>query len=314
MNIVTFEKQHIEEAKAIAFANYQQEWEKVPCLPRITRMPELTWFAENGLGVAAIENGELIGFLCCVGAFDNAFGSGVKGTFSPIHAHGALTEGRVEIYRRMYQAAAQIWVDHGIMQHAIALYAHDSAAQEALFLYGFGARCADAIRDMEQIRCGKVPGIVFRELPKEELIRLRPMRNALHAHLGESPCFLDAHNGLPEKWILNREQGDYRVFAAETETDIAAYIEVCADGENFLTEAEDMANICGAFCWPRYRGTGIFAQLLNFCVDSLRREGFQRLGVDHETANPTALAAWSKYFTHYTYSLVRRIEECAARR
>ena len=83
MNIVTFEKQHIEEAKAIAFANYQEERSFVSTLPEIARMPGLDWFAENGLGVAALENGELVGFLCCVGPFDNAFASQAKGTFSP---------------------------------------------------------------------------------------------------------------------------------------------------------------------------------------------------------------------------------------
>ena len=44
----------------------------------------------------------------------------------------------------------------------------------------------------------------------------------------------------------------------------------------------------------------------------LREEGIARLGVDHETANPTALAAWGKYFTNYTDTLVRCMDECAA--
>lgn len=311
MEIVTFQKQHIEEAKAIVFANYQQEQGKVGILPKIEEVPDLSWFAENGLGVAAVEEGVLVGFLCCVGSFDNAFGTNAKGTFSPIHAHGALTENRVSIYRRMYQRAAEIWVEQGILYHAIALYAHDRLAQEALFLYGFGARCADAIRDMEPICCTELPGYTFRQLPKSEVSKLRPMRRALAAHLGTSPCFMKSHPEAEEAWLAHAEQRDSQVFVAEKDELLAAFVEVRPDGENFITELPAMANICGAYCLPEFRGKGVTANLLNEAISQLREQGITLLGVDHETANSTALGAWSKYFTHYTYSLTRRVDECA---
>lgn len=74
-----------------------------------------------------------------------------KGTFSPIHAHGAIKENRPMIYKRMYQYAAEKWLKHKITYHAIAQYAHDTEALEAFFTYGFGLRCMDAIRPMEEI-------------------------------------------------------------------------------------------------------------------------------------------------------------------
>ena len=39
-------------------------------------------------GAAAIENGELIGFLCAPPPHDHAFGTAAKGIFSPLHANG----------------------------------------------------------------------------------------------------------------------------------------------------------------------------------------------------------------------------------
>lgn len=309
MNIVTFEKQHIEEATAIAFSNYRKEQQFVRDLPEVAQMPELTWFAENGLGVAALEDGVVVGFLGCVGPFGNAFGSGVKGTFSPIHAHGALTEDRERIYRRMYQAAAEKWVSKGILYHAIALFAHDAQAIGALFRYGFGLRCVDAIRLMSPIHCPSVGGYTFRLLPKEEVSCLRQMRMQLSAHLGESPCFMYSDSKSEEVWIAKAEARDTQVFVAEKDKLPVAFIEVGEDGENFITEMPSMKNICGAFCLPQYRGTGIFANLLNFTVEHLREEGVTRLGVDYESINPTASGAWGKYFTPYTHSVVRRIEE-----
>jgi len=308
VNIVTFEKQHIEDAKAIAFANYAEERSIVVTLPEIKQMPGLDWFARNGLGVAALEDGKLVGFLCCVGPFDNAFASQTKGTFSPIHAHGALQEDRKQIYRRMYQAVAEKWVSKGILYHAIALYAHDAPAIDAFFQYGFGLRCVDSIRAMRHVPCLPVQGYTFRLLPKEEITAIRQMRVQLSAHFGESPCFVYDSPQMVKNWIAKAENRDTQVFVAERDGAAVAYVEVGEDGENFLTETPDMKNICGAFCLPQYRGTGLFANLLNFVVDHLRKEGTTRLGVDYESINPTASGAWGKYFTPYTHSVVRRIE------
>ena len=64
------------------------------------KIPDLSDFAENGLGVVAFENGKMIGFLCCCRPWDNAFDSTAKGTFSPIHAHGTVAENRERIYKK----------------------------------------------------------------------------------------------------------------------------------------------------------------------------------------------------------------------
>ena len=70
-----------------------------------------------------------------------------------------------------------------------------------------------------------------------------------------------------------------------------------------------MMNICGAYCMPEYRGTGIFNNLLAYLVTTLKSEGYTRLGVDFESFNPTARGFWLKHFTEYTNSVVRRIDE-----
>lgn len=71
MNILNFEKKHVKEATALALANYYDEGQFVKELPEACDIPDLNAFAENGLGVAALENGTMIGFLCCYEPFDN---------------------------------------------------------------------------------------------------------------------------------------------------------------------------------------------------------------------------------------------------
>lgn len=311
MNIVNFEKEHINEAKGIALANYLEEKQFVKELPQVNDIPDLSEFAENGLGVAALEDGKLVGYLCCYRPWDHAFDSIAKGTFSPIHAHGAVLENREKIYGMLYQAAAEKWVAQGITYHAIALYAHDEKALRTLFRNGFGARCADAVRSMDAVDCLSQPDFVLRELPKEEIAKIRDLRRRLSNHLGSSPCFMNAREQDFQNWLVGAESRESQVYVAERKGLPVSFIEVESGGENFIAEAEGMNNICGAFCLPEYRGTGIFANLLNDVICRLRQQGVKYLGVDYETINPTANGAWNKYFTSYTCSVVRRIDECA---
>ena len=308
MIIETFEKRHLKAAKALAFANYQEERSHVPELPDVPEIPDLSWFSENGLGVAAMEDGRLVGYLCWVGPFENAFNSGIPGIYVPLHAHGAIAEGRANIYRRLYQAAAEKWVARGALSHAITLYAHDDQAVQAFFGYGFGLRCIDAIRPAVPIPGTPPEGFTFRILPRSEVGKVRRLRRLLSAHLMQSPCFMPDSPENVERWIDMAEQRDSRVFVAETDTEVAAFIEVKDEGENFLTYTPAMQNICGAFCLPQYRGTGLFASLLNAVITELSRQNVPLLGVDYESFNPTASGAWRKYFTPYTYSVVRRID------
>ena len=91
MDILNFERKHIEEASSIAHANYCNERKFVKELPQVCDIPDLNSFAENGLGVVAFEDKKMIGFLGCCDPFDNAFrATDVRGVFSPIGANAAV--------------------------------------------------------------------------------------------------------------------------------------------------------------------------------------------------------------------------------
>jgi GNAT superfamily N-acetyltransferase len=255
--------------------------------------------------------GEMLGFLCCYEPWDHAYGSAAKGTFSPIQAHGAVSEHRGLIYKRLYQAAAETWVHHKITHHAVALYAHDSQALNAFYTYGFGLRCMDAVRPLAAFAHESCTGIVFREIAKTESPVLREMRKLHAAHLGESPCFMRSSPEDVESWLHRAEKRSSREFVATQKEKPIAFLEIQDDGENFATEVSGMMNLCGAFCMREYRGKGIMQGLLNHAMSVLQAEGYDRIGVDFESFNPTAHGFWTKFFTAYTHGVVRRIEECA---
>lgn len=193
--------------------------------------------------------------------------------------------------------------------HAVALYAHDTVAQDAFFTAGFGLRCVDAVRLLEAIPSILSNTFTMRLLNKDDTKSLNPLRRMLSTHLSESPCFMYSSKDEVEKRLPYLENRSTHIFACyDGETPIA-FIEATDDGENFVTEVVDMKNICGAYCLQEYRGTGIMQNLLNFTISTLKAEGYTRLGVDFESFNPTAYGFWLKYFTAYTHSVVRRIDE-----
>lgn len=61
MQIIDFTADHIEAAVQLTRQNYEQERGFVPALPPTLIMPDLAQFAENNMGVAAYENGTMLG-------------------------------------------------------------------------------------------------------------------------------------------------------------------------------------------------------------------------------------------------------------
>ena len=60
---------------------------------------------------------------------------------------------------------------------------------------------------------------------------------------------------------------------------------------------------------PEHRGRRVYQNLLNFVVNTLKTEGYTRLGVDFESINPSGSGFWLKFFHAYTNSVVRRIDD-----
>lgn len=314
MKIIDFTGELIPAARRLAMENYAEEREIVPSLPENASLPPFDELAENGFGAAAVDGDTLLGFLGAYGPWEPVFCTqNVRGVFSPLHAHAAVKENRAKIYQRMYQAAAEKWVKAGATSHAITLYAHDAAANEAFYIYGFGVRCLDLIRPVDSVDPSKAENLVCCELSADRQGELRAMRYALADHLAQSPCFMKDSPEDTASWVAKREGNPPRTFVAEVDGIIAAYLEMKAKGENFATYSPDMLNICGAYCMPEHRGQGVMRSLLNYALSVLRSEGFVRLGVDCESFNPTALNFWTKHFEVYTHSVVRRIDENAVR-
>lgn len=319
MEILTFTHSHLAAARELVRRELLREKEENPAFPLdrepFPAIPELSSFAENELGVAAVEGDTLLGFLCCVAPFDNAFGTtGVKGVWSPLHAHGAVEQERERIFERLYQAAAGRWVKAGALSHSVTFLSYDVLGKFSLFQSGFGLRCVDAAARLTA--GGAVPGegedadgFFFHELATGEVGELTELNNLLIRHLSSSPVFM-SFPPVEEEELRKMAEDGVRFFGAKRKGEkYAAYLKLAPWGENFLCSQPEMVNICGAYCLPQHRGTGLMTALLKYVMETAGREGYRYLGVDYEGFNLSGRHFWQKHFTEYTHSLVRRIDE-----
>jgi GNAT superfamily N-acetyltransferase len=308
MKIIDFTARHVEQAAQIAKRNYGEERKFAPALPPIDKLPDLTPYAENGLGVAAEDGGELLGFLCSVPPFKNAFHStDAAGVFSPMGANGAVGQNRAEIFARMYQAAGEKWAAAGASSHAVCLYAHDKQAQKQFFRYGFGMRCVDAVRGMDEIDAPLCEAYIFSELAPKEYFKLFPFVKLFNQHFLKSPTFMVKPDWTKAEFLEGVE--DDRFFTARKNGAIVAFLKAGYAGETFIRDTPGYIHADGAYCLPEHRGKGIMQVLLRLAVAALKAEGYTYLGVDFESINPAAYGFWLKYFAAYTHGVVRRIDE-----
>jgi GNAT superfamily N-acetyltransferase len=315
MNIVPFEENHIREAGELLWEAYQAERAAVPVLPDsgdagfFARM--VLKLAGNGLGVAAMEEGKLQGFLTGMEAGE-LFGAS-RGIYIPIYGHGAKGRDRQLIYQQLYAASSDIWVRKGLFSHVITMYAHDDIAVNAWFWQDFGLRCVDAIRPLDDISVIGKESFDIRRIQPHDAETLLELHKEHWRYYKNAPMFMHVYDDcLLEElhgWLLEKDQ---YAWAAFENGEPVAYMQLRHGGETFASDDDMSMNICGAYVKPGLRGSGYGAAILQTIVDWLRENGFKRLGVDYESFNIQGSRFWQRHFTAFTYSLTRRIDERAA--
>lgn len=310
MQIVDFTAAHVEQAIQIAKQNYEAERRFVPDLPPIEQWPDLHPLAENMLGVAAFDGDDMVGFLCGNGVWNNAWNiQGLRNVFSPMHANGTIPENRAKIYARLYQAVGEKWAQVGAASHGICLYAHDTEAQAQFFRYGFGMRCIDAIRSMDIIETPLCDGYTFIELTNKELPEVYQLETLLDRGYIESPFFMYREPDGEAEFLEKAAHYQSIYFVTKYRGQVVAFIRAELDGETFIQNTPGYLHCKGLYCLPEHRGKGIGQHLLKLLLQKLKNQGYTRLGVDFESINPSGSGFWLKYFSAYTHSVVRRIDE-----
>lgn len=102
--------------------------------------------------------------------------------------------------------------------------------------------------------------------------------------------------------------GESAVFVAESDGNVVGFMGIrIADAPNVVAALDaGIATLdgIGAYLEPEARNQGAGDELLRSCL-TWARDRADRVHVDFESANPSARSFWLRYFTAYSYSLMR---------
>jgi GNAT superfamily N-acetyltransferase len=257
-------------------------------------------------GVAVVEQDRLLAYMLTGDQFE---WKGQQAAIVLEYCHGAVVAQKRALYHRMYMHLAQEWVNNHIHLHLIRHFAHDTILQEALYQLGFGAILAERLRDFSAVAERQDVAISI-EQDASNLLTLQTEHNRYYP---KAPIFIS--KPTEEQEVLaeleaHAQQGDV-FFVYYEKQEPCAYMIVgtsTISGEGFLLEQTNTAQIKSAYARPAIRGKGIGTALLQRAIDWSHQQGYERVFVEHETANVYGGNFWRKYFTPYLYASMRYVD------
>ena len=315
MEISSFHREYIPQAAALFVQNYRKQRLAVPALPDLMEdegqvATRLGCFLETSHGVAALEDGRLVGYM---GWFlVNQFrGADRKGAHCPEWGHSSVEEMKPEIYRAMYRAAAAQWAAAGCQVHAITLLAQDRMAEKIWFWNGFGLTVVDAVRPMQPLGIPYSTTLHIRKATQADVHILAALDTEHCRHYAASPVFMaPPHNNDAAEFaeFLSRpKNGAWLAMDGELPAGFIRYDGYDFDGVE-IVKSEATICINGAYVRPAYRGRKAAAAMLDAALRDYASRGLTCCAVNFESFNPEAASFWTRYFEPVCLSVLRMPE------
>ena len=319
--ILPMREKHLEEAAELAAGRYRRLLEQVPYLPgsyadpaRI--YPILASMQAESTGLAAVQAGRLVGYLCAWLLPDF---QGRKAAFSPELANGVVPEDGRRIFEEMYTYLAAAWRADGVITHLVSLLAEDQIAWQTWRWLGFGMIAADGLRTMQplgessdDLRSPKqvMEANKIRRAGVEDAEAILAMDTALNTYLAESPTFMphESVHTIEEvkSWLASSENA---FWIANLGGEPVAFLGMGPASQDACTIIVDegTTSVLGAYTVESARSRGIATALLEHGLAWARQQGYTRCAVDFEPMNPLARRFWLRYFQPVSFSLIRQV-------
>jgi GNAT superfamily N-acetyltransferase len=308
----TIDQRHAESALERVLSGYEKERAHVPALPpgtdfRDSLKHEIGGLFKRRCGIAALADDRLAGFLSAYEA-DELFGR-CAGVYVPVFGHGVANEYGRRLYQELYARAADLWVRKGLMSHAATFFAHDKETVETWFWLGFGLRCVDAIREAARTQVHDCR-VDVKKADLDDIPSIADIHATHFSYYRSSPIFMYKPLGDPSQDLLDwMSNPHHHLWIACVDGELLGYIRIEPSGESFVSRHPSVMNITGAYVVDDRRGSGIGVSLLAGLQQWLVENGYKLCGVDFESINSIGSRFWTRHFTPYTYSMVRRIDE-----
>jgi GNAT superfamily N-acetyltransferase len=298
-------------AAALLAGSYERERAASPLLPA----PLMGGEAEASRRVeGCLRNG-------CVAAFDDKGLAGYMGISASFPfkgqtaalvgewAHAGAGGDTPWLYRSLYAALGELLRGRGTRLHIVAHFAHDRALADTLFDLGFGTFLMEELRDLSPV-AGAADAAVTRE---RDFLCLEELEAEHMRYYQGSPIFLmkDSSPGAVRAGLAEAQKGENALFVYREGGRPAGYFlagRCVGDDTGRLLKWSNTAQVLSAYCQPQARGRNIGKALLEACVGWAREGGYERMFVEHESANVIGSRFWGRHFGPYLRFSMRYAE------
>lgn len=312
MQIVPLTAAHLPAAAALFTANLRRQRTLTPALPTLLEddslvIEKLTWLLGAGPAFAALNAGELIGFLGTILAphFRN---TARKGAYVPEWGHAVAPGRTAAVYPALYRAAAAQWADEHCQVHAISILAHDRAAVDQWFWQGFGLTVVDAVRPVQPLAALPASPLTIRKAAPADAPLLAALDAEHCRHYTASPIFMaPPHQCTAAEFaafLARPHNAAWLALDGATPAGFLRFDGYEVDGVGIL-EGEQTVFINGAWLRPTYRGQRLTPAMLDAALRDYAGQGFTCCAVNFESFNPEAALFWPRYFDAVCLSLTR---------
>jgi len=312
LKILEFKERHIEDAAALFVKNYRAFKQRIPLLPDRYAEPDriasmLLDLIRDNPGVAAVNGGRLVGYLC---GFVLKDFQGLRTAYSTEWTVAADFEDSAHICQDMYSRLAPGWVADGCCQHLVCLLDHDRDGIQGWVRMGFGMLAFDGVRPVTPLgRLNKrIDALRARRVNPDQAGELLLFFDGLERHMAGAPTFWLHRFPPPAEWLSEPGREMYLAYLEGEPVGCMGLDPGHPDGCDILKDP-GTATIEIVYVLPAFRRCGVGLALLNFFLKRAQEQGYQRCAVEYESANVTAARFWERWFDPVCCSLLRRIDD-----
>jgi predicted N-acetyltransferase YhbS len=291
--IVPFSDEHLDGAAALLAERHARHRAAEPLLPDVTdfrAQVDGDWRFEGASGVAAVADGEVVGYL--IGHGEEKWGG--RYLWVRLASHAVREPG--EIVRDLYAAAATRWVADGWTKQFVFVPPSPDLIEPWVRL-SFGLSGALAARETAP---EPVPdlGLTIRPSTPADLRDGARLDRMLRLHLNESPSFsgleVESEESYVDDWRTTWDEEEYTHFVADQGGEIVGHILLYRRPEGDLRVPPGSIDLANALTEPGVRGSGVGVALTNHVLAWAHEHGYQTMITDWRMTNLEASRFWPR--------------------
>ena len=323
IEIVAFQDELISDAAALLAARHARDRQVLPDLPaQFTDAAAARAAIEAALrrphagGVAAVQGGQLLGYLIGEMVFDPSWGRQAW-----VRLPGcALAPGQPpDRVHDLYAALGARWVAAGCFEHFALVSVADPAMIQAWFALSFGLQQIYALLALEGLELPPpppaAPGIAIRQAGPDDRAALAEISDVIWRHQVQAPTWAvhlpETAAQTREGWAELADEPGAMVWLAFAQEQVVAslgYWPVDAT-DDAMHISESCVRMSVAGTREAARGRGIMQALVLHGFAQVRERGYQFCESDWRSTNTLAARFWPRQgFRPTVYRLVRRID------